>query len=122
MYSDINDDIFNLISLLYLVTYHANLKYWDKVLSLSCTNSIDPAQTAPEEQSDLGLHCLPMILCRKFLTHPREKPRKTKFSENFRIVTVTKYLVHLMYILFKGVFILELFWAVVIRKESSRVK
>ena len=28
-------------------------------------NSEDPDQTAPEEQSDLGLHCLPSPICRK---------------------------------------------------------
>ena len=26
-------------------------------------NSVDPDQTAPEEQSDLGLHCLHMLFC-----------------------------------------------------------
>ena len=25
-------------------------------------NSVDPDQTAPQEQSDLGLHCLPLRL------------------------------------------------------------
>ena len=30
------------------------------------TNSVDPDQTAPrEEQSDLGLHCLPRPVCPK---------------------------------------------------------
>ena len=28
-------------------------------------NSVDPDQTAPEEQSDLGLHCLPRPVCPK---------------------------------------------------------
>ena len=32
---------------------HLNLKDADKI-----ANSVDPDQTAPEEQSDLGLHCL----------------------------------------------------------------
>ena len=27
------------------------------------TNCVDPDQTAPEEQSDLGLHCLPRPSC-----------------------------------------------------------
>ena len=26
-------------------------------------NSVDPDQTAPKEQSDLGLHCLHMTFC-----------------------------------------------------------
>ena len=26
-------------------------------------NSVDPDQTAPKEQSDLGLHCLLRLLC-----------------------------------------------------------
>ena len=30
-------------------------------------NSADPDQTAPQEQSDLGLHCLPKDLCLKIL-------------------------------------------------------
>ena len=28
-------------------------------------NSVDPDQTAPQEQSDLGLHCLPRTVCLK---------------------------------------------------------
>ena len=27
-------------------------------------NSVDPDQTAPQEQSDLGLHCLQMPFCK----------------------------------------------------------
>ena len=29
------------------------------------TNSVDPDQTAPLEQSDLGIHCLPRPVCPK---------------------------------------------------------
>ena len=32
-------------------------------------NSVDPDQTAPEEQSDLGLHCLPRHICPKTLRY-----------------------------------------------------
>ena len=32
-------------------------------------NSVDPDQTALEEQSDLGLHCLPRPICPKTLDH-----------------------------------------------------
>ena len=32
-------------------------KYWDR---RGCANSADPDQTAPKEQSDQGLHCLPL--------------------------------------------------------------
>ena len=38
-------------------------------MQLSCkllsgmANSVDPDQTAPKEQSDLGLHCLRMTFC-----------------------------------------------------------
>ena len=32
-------------------------------------NSEDPDQTAPKEQSDLGLHCLPRPICPKTLDH-----------------------------------------------------
>ena len=31
----------------------------------SMANSVDPDQTAPQEQSDLGLHCLPRPVCPK---------------------------------------------------------
>ena len=30
-------------------------------------NKVDPDQTAPLEQSDLGLHCLPRPVCPKIL-------------------------------------------------------
>ena len=33
-----------------------------KILS-GMANSVDPDQTAPSEQSDLGLHCLHMSFC-----------------------------------------------------------
>ena len=40
------------------------------------TNSVDPDQTAPrEEQSDLGLHCLPRRVC----------PKASKFQSFFTI-------------------------------------
>ena len=32
-------------------------------------NSVDPDQTAPKEQSDLGLHCLPRPICPKTYDH-----------------------------------------------------
>ena len=32
-------------------------------------NSVDPDQTAPEEQSDLGLHYLPRSTCPKTYDH-----------------------------------------------------
>ena len=32
---------------------------WTKKKIKTLTNSADPDQTAPKEQSDLGLHCLP---------------------------------------------------------------
>ena len=35
-----------------------------KILS-AVSNSVDPDQTAPEKQSDLGLHCLHMSFCQK---------------------------------------------------------
>ena len=33
-------------------------KYWDRSIR---ANSVDQDQTAPEEQSDQGLHCLPFF-------------------------------------------------------------
>ena len=40
------------------------LKILREILS-DMPNSIDPDQTAPKEQSDLGLHCLHMPFCQK---------------------------------------------------------
>ena len=37
-----------------------------KILS-GLANCVDPDQTAPLEQSDLGLHCLHMPFCQKLL-------------------------------------------------------
>ena len=45
-------------------------------------NSEDPDQTALEEQSDLGLHCLPRPICPKTLdhycTHEKRRDQDTK--------------------------------------------
>ena len=53
-------------------------------------NSEDPDQTAPlEEQSDLGLHCLPRPICPKTLDHynsvglKREHTKMKYFSHQF---------------------------------------
>ena len=39
--------------------YHKDPKFLDRQV---WANSADPDQTAPKEQSDLGLHCLPFCL------------------------------------------------------------
>ena len=33
------------------------------LLDIRMVNSVDPDQTAPEKQSDVGLHCLHMPFC-----------------------------------------------------------
>ena len=38
------------------------LPYFGKFLERICANSGDPDQTAPKEQSDLGLHYLPSVV------------------------------------------------------------
>ena len=43
------------------MVYHNNSKIWDRY---NRANSVDPDQTAPKEQSDLGLRCL------SFYMHP----------------------------------------------------
>ena len=41
-------------------SYNISPKYFDRYIS---ANSVDPDQTAPKEQSDLGLQCLPFRCC-----------------------------------------------------------
>ena len=42
---------------------HLNYHYDPRLLDRQVrTNSVDPDQTAPSEQSDQGLHCLPFRL------------------------------------------------------------
>ena len=52
--------MFILISALYNINeiYRIEGYCWDRSL---LTNSVDPDQTAPKEQSDQGLHCLPYM-------------------------------------------------------------
>ena len=40
-------------------TYRKNSKYWDRYVSI---NNADPDQTAPKEQPDQDLQCLPFLL------------------------------------------------------------
>ena len=42
-----------------------NLKEFHQNDANGIANSEDPDQTAPREQSDLGLHCLPRPICPK---------------------------------------------------------
>ena len=44
-------------------------------------NSVDPDQTAPLEQSDLGLHCLPRPVCPKSLEHYSRSFREIHFCK-----------------------------------------
>ena len=52
--------MFILISALYNINgvYRTEGYCWDRSL---LANSVDPDQTAPKEQSDQGLHCLPYM-------------------------------------------------------------
>ena len=46
-------------------TKKPNLRVFCQKDANGIANSEDPDQTAPEEQSDLGLHCLPRPICPK---------------------------------------------------------
>ena len=47
----------------------SNLRVFFQKDANGIANSEDPDQTAPEEQSDLGLHCLPRSICPKTLRY-----------------------------------------------------
>ena len=44
---------------------------------MTYANSADPDQTAPEEQSDQGLHCLPFHYFRKHMHNERNLAQNT---------------------------------------------
>ena len=48
-------------------------------------NSVDPDQTVPLFQSDLGLHCLPMHISPKTLDHYGTLTRYDNTTFNFRL-------------------------------------
>ena len=48
-----------------LPTMRQNLSVFRQKDANGIANSEDPNQTAPQEQSDLGLHCLPRPVCPK---------------------------------------------------------
>ena len=47
----------------------SNLRVFRQKDANGLANSEDPDQTAPPEQSNLGLHCLPRPICPKTLDH-----------------------------------------------------
>ena len=57
MKSPIEKEIICLPEILILMLVHYNLKAWGRSYH---ENTVEPDQTAPEEQSDQGLHCLPL--------------------------------------------------------------
>ena len=48
----------------FLPKFYFFMQSFPKILS-GRANSVDPDQTAPKEQSDLGLHCLHISFCQK---------------------------------------------------------
>ena len=53
------------------------------ILKVISANSVDPDQTAPEEQPDLGPHCLPVCKNRfeKFARTFSRRHKQTTFSD-----------------------------------------